>query len=483
MNSWILAFSLLFAVCVADDVLTLTADNFDQTISENPLLLVEFYAPWCGHCKRLEPEYEQAATILKEKNLHIAKVDADDSTNAALRDRFDIRGFPTLKLFTNGVPSDYEGDRTADAIVSFMKKQAAPAITELKEAADITKFSGEDRVVIVGFFSDRSSTQYAAFKETAEKNRNSYSFGEVVEASASVLSEFGISSTPAIILFKKFDEGKNVLETSQFTDASALSSFIKTFSVPLFDEIGGHNYKIYVESTVPLLYLFVDLTVDGQKEQFVDNTLLDVAKENRGKVNFIYIDWAKYQKHAERLGLSGKVVPSLVIEKLDEGYHYIYDETKEITKEGVSEFVSKFVKGELSPNIKSEEIPAENSGPVTIVVAKSFDQIVLDSTKDVLVEFYAPWCGHCKKLEPTFNELGTNLKSVGSIVIAKIDATANDIPASYGIQGFPTIKLFPANNKKEPIDYNGDRSLDDLTLFLKSHASVSFGENTGKDEL
>jgi len=440
MNSLFIAFSLLFVACVADDVLVLTADNFDQTISENPLILVEFYAPWCGHCKRLEPEYESAATILKEKNLPIAKVDADDSTNAPLRERFGIRGFPTLKLFKNGVPSDYEGDRTAEAIVSFMKKQSAPAITELKEAEDITKFSGEDRVVIVGFFADKSSPQYTIFHETADKLRNSLSFGEIVGASESLLSSFGISSTPAVVLFKKFDEGKQVLESSKFTDSNSLTSFINTFSVPLFDEIGGHNYKIYVESVVPLAYLFVDLTVEGQKEKLVDNTLLEVSRANRGKVNFVFIDWAKYQKHAERLGLSGKVVPALVIEKIDDGLHYAYDEQKEITKEGVSEWIAKFVSGELSPTIKSEEIPAENNGPVITVVAKSFDSIVLDSTKDVLLEFYAPWCGHCKKLVPTFDELGTNFKPVQSIVIAKIDATANDVPAKYGIRGFPTIK-------------------------------------------
>lgn len=59
--------------------------------------------------------------------------------------------------------------------------------------------------------------------------------------------------------------------------------------------------------------------------------------------------------------------------------------------------------------MKSEEIPADNSAPVKVVVGKQFDEIVLDETKDVLVEFYAPWCGHCKALEPKYDELAKKL--------------------------------------------------------------------------
>jgi len=57
----------------------------------------------------------------------------------------------------------------------------------------------------------------------------------------------------------------------------------------------------------------------------------------------------------------------------------------------------------LKVHLKSEEIPENNNGPVSIVVGKNFESIVMDSTKDVLIEFYAPWCGHCKTLAPIFD--------------------------------------------------------------------------------
>jgi len=474
---------LLFVIgSFADsDVLKLDSTNFDAAIQDNPLILVEFYAPWCGHCKKLAPEWEKAATELKEKgiNAKLAAVDADDKNNAVFINRFDIRGFPTIKRFRDGVDTEYNGERTAEFIVNYLKKQSSPASTSLTSVDQASTFSESERVVIVGFFDNQDSDEYKNFREVSNKLRDLFTFGEVI-GNSEVNVALGVDKTPSIVLFKDFDERRNVYESG-----SDLAEFINSNSLPTIDEIGPHNFKSYMDVGLPLAYLFVDLSVEGQKDQYLAE-VKDLAKQTKGKLNWVFIDWSKYAKHAERLGLSGKTVPALAIERMEEGIHWAYDEVAKVAKEDVTTWVNKFLNGELQATIKSEPIPENNNGPVKIVVAHNFEEIVNDPTKDVLLEFYAPWCGHCKKLSPVYDELASDLKdSFPNVVVAKMDATANDVNPKFQVRGFPTIKLFLAKDKQNPIDYEGDRSLEDMTEFIEDRAQVSdFAKTTEKkDEL
>ncbi|CAB4018498.1 disulfide-isomerase A4, partial [Paramuricea clavata] len=108
---------------------------------------------------------------------------------------------------------------------------------------------------------------------------------------------------------------------------------------------------------------------------------------------------------------------------------------------------------ELQPEIKSQPVPKGKPGPVQVVVGSNFGKIVLDETKDVLIELYAPWCGHCKALEPTYKKLAQKYRDEANLVIAKLDATANDVPAEYKASGFPTIFFAPKGGKSKPVKY------------------------------
>jgi protein disulfide-isomerase A6 len=123
----------------------------------------------------------------------------------------------------------------------------------------------------------------------------------------------------------------------------------------------------------------------------------------------------------------------------------------------------------------------DNNARIRIVKAPSnvvdldnsnFDRIVKDPTKDVIVEFYAPWCGHCKKLAPDYEKVANAFRSEKNIVVAKVDADANkEVGTKYGVTGFPTIKFYPRDDK-DGIDYSSGRDVDSFINYLNDKAGT-----------
>merc|ERR1711937_297984 len=143
---------------------------------------------------------------------------------------------------------------------------------------------------------------------------------------------------------------------------------------------------------------------------------------------------------------------------------------EEITVESVGTFVQDVLDGKLKPHLKSDEPPATQDGPVTVIVGKEFEKIALDPTKDVLVKFYAPWCGHCKKLAPIWDKLGEEYAAVEDLVIAKFDATTNEADG-VEVQSYPTLTFYPKDNKAG-VPYGGGRELEDIKKWLEENSSA-----------
>ena len=115
---WLVSLLGASAVVVAadteSDVISLSKDTFEDFMKEHDLVLAEFFAPWCGHCKALAPKYEEAAKELKTKNIPLVKVDCTAEEDLC-RDH-GVEGYPTLKIF-RGVDSSkpYQGARQTES--------------------------------------------------------------------------------------------------------------------------------------------------------------------------------------------------------------------------------------------------------------------------------------------------------------------------------------------------------------------------------
>jgi len=197
----------------------------------------------------------------------------------------------------------------------------------------------------------------------------------------------------------------------------------------------------------------------------MDAVLKQVATAYRGTAVFVTSDFAESRLN-QYIGVESP------------GPHFIFTETPQggalrrfplegaITLESMSALVASYNAGTLKATLKSDPIPASNSGPVITIVGKNFHDIVMDESKDVLLEVYAPWCGHCKKLEPTWNDLGKSLADDPYVVIAKMDGTTNEVDGLVA-QGFPTILFYPAGTKTAAgTPYSGARELKDFKEFM-----------------
>ncbi|KAB0400431.1 hypothetical protein E2I00_006279, partial [Balaenoptera physalus] len=438
--------------------LVLTKDNFDEVVNESDIILVEFYAPWCGHCKKLAPEYEKAAKELSKRSppIPLAKVDATAETDLAKR--FDVSGYPTLKIFRKGKPFDYNGPREKYGIVDYMIEQSGPPSKQILALKQVQEFLKDgDDVIIVGVFKAESDPAYQKYQDAANNLREDYKFHHTF--STEIAKFLKVSPGKLVIMQpekfqSKYEPKSHVMDIQDSTESSAIKE---------------HRYS---RRPLVVVYYGVDFSFDYRvATQFWRNKVLEVAKDFP-EYTFAVADEDDFATEVKDLGLSesGEEVNAAI---LDEGGRRFAMEPDDFDADALRAFVSAFKKGKLKPVVKSQPVPKNNKGPVKVVVGKTFDSIVMDPKKDVLIEFYAPWCGHCKQLEPVYTALGKKYKGHKNLVIAKMDATANDVTNDrYKVEGFPTIYFSPSGDKKNPIKFeDGNRDLEHLSKFIEEHAT------------
>lgn len=446
-----------------EGVLVLTKDNFEEATA-GTTILVEFYAPWCGHCKALAPEFAKAATKLAEEGstLLLGKVDATEETDLA--EKFEIRGYPTLKFWNNGKIVEYGGGRTGDEIINWLKKKTGPPAVELTSAEAATSFRDDDKkkVVVVGYFASKDDDSAKVFLEVAAEN-DEIPFAVVYDSAVAAALEI---TEHGIVLFKAFDE-KRVTLVEELT-ADNLKKFVSSNSLPLVVEFSHETaQKIFGGEIKTHNLLFISYKSDEYKDNI--ESYRTVSKDFKGKVLFVTIntDDDDHEKIMEFFGLKKEEVPAMRLIRLEEEMTKYKPEKTDFSEEAVRAFVSGVLDGKIKQHLLSQVLPEDwDKNPVKVLVSTNFDEVAFDKSKDVLVEFYAPWCGHCKQLAPIYDQLGEKFASNENVLVAKIDSTANELEHTK-INSFPTIKLYKRETN-EVIEYNGERTLEGLTKFLET---------------
>lgn len=355
--------------------------DFDSAIKENNHF-VKFYAPWCGHCKRLAPTWDELAEKYNVDGSEVTIAKVDCTTDSTVCSSNEVTGYPTLKYFSTegNEPVKYKGSRDLTSLSKFLSKQLGSEDEDEEDAS-----SAEVPAPVNGMM------------ELNDKN------------------------------FKKaVDKG---------------SHFVK-FYAPWC----GHCQKL-----AP--------TWESLAESLKDD----------GSVNIAKIDCTAHRESCSEFEVKG--YPTLLwIQDGKKVSKYQGDRSGEDLKKFISSMSGS---GEADNKDEKEEA---GKAPVVILTTETFNNSI--SRDYTFVKFYAPWCGHCKRLAPTWDQLAIKMVGNVAVKIAKVDCADNDnrpLCSQQGVSGFPTVILYHEGEKVK--EYEGNRSLDDMANFLKTNMKV------GKDEL
>ncbi|PTB79017.1 ER-resident thioredoxin protein [Trichoderma longibrachiatum ATCC 18648] len=187
-------------------VLQVDAKSYDRLITKsNHTSIVEFYAPWCGHCQNLKPAYEKAARSL-DGLAKVAAVDCDADANKPLCGALGVKGFPTLKIVRPGkkpggrpVVEDYQGQRTAGAIVDAVAAKINNHVVKLTDK-DVDAFLDQDAEKPKAILFTEKGTTSALLRSLAIDFLDAVTIGQVRNKEKATVEKFGISSFPSFVL-------------------------------------------------------------------------------------------------------------------------------------------------------------------------------------------------------------------------------------------------------------------------------------------
>jgi len=469
-------FALLFIVLISslnahsdliDEITVLTGDDFDQFITSNDLVLVEFFDPDCSFCRRFAAEFARLDHKLKTEASPIKMAKVDITHDRALAERYEIPHYPSLRFFTYGNPIPYKGENEIEKIIAWMDRKLQPSVQSIKTLEEIEELSTNvDSFAIFWAGSDQKT--YLIY-ETASKVIEDIPF--VTSNSQEVKDKFNPDNKAQVSIFRRFKN--DVLHFEGELIFNDLMSFLLRNRLPEVQLYTPMVFERIFTNTKPGLFLILEKGEAGEKALIEYRKAAQQLKERKVEVVVGDVEDPITQQLTNFAGITQAMLPTVRLFQPTPGnYPMKYKLKGAIEAENIVRFFQDFEDKNLVEIVKSEPIPEKDEGSVRKVVGETFDDIVLDGTKDVLVEFYSPHCAACLEFAAEYESLAKRVETVKHLIIAKIDAYSNDIP-NFPVTTYPQFKFFPARVKENPINYDGELNADSMLAFLKRKANWS----------
>lgn len=457
-----------------EHVAVLKTDNFEDFIKNNKFAFVKFYAPWCGHCKSMAPAYSKLAERMKAETDGVAIGKVDSTVENDLGTKYGVQGFPTLKLFINGEPVDYAGGREEDAMFNWLKKKTGPSAVEITDAKALEEHAGKNLSVL--FLHPENDAEALKVFTTLAAAYDDVPFAH--SSNKDFKKKYEVDQKYALVVFRDFDDGRKFLVSNEVPTNANLKEFFESVRFPLVMDFDQKAAERIFGSESPAIIFFSDDANDSNAEAFTQ-----AAKDRKGDILFSKstVTGGLGARLCEFLGVTKADTPTVRIIRFKNG---ALDKFKvdDLSKDSILKALDNFKADKLSAYHKSAPVPESNDEDVKVIVGDTFEKLVLNDDKFVLLESYAPWCGHCKSLEPIYKELAEKVKSIKNLVIAKMDATLNEHP-SLNVKGFPTINFFKPGAKSSPETYSGERTLEGFLKYLKEQMGKDFELDAAETEL
>mmetsp|Transcript_35325 Transcript_35325/g.63639 ORF Transcript_35325/g.63639 Transcript_35325/m.63639 type:complete len:466 (+) Transcript_35325:259-1656(+) len=411
-------------------VIILKEKNFDDHLNDpaNGLWLLKFYAPWCGHCKKLEPVLDAVAPFLAGK-MSIGKVDC--TSEKKLCKRFDVKGYPTIKYFRDGDYQDYPLMRDKDSIITFGEKMSERAVKivstneEAKEellkktpvafivydpnasASATTDSDGEDSSSSSTIDASGASDAEKAVEKMIQSTERTRVFGQVArkmqaqgtfgllssEAAPDEIAKFfegDAAAVPSGGFIARIEEDVPIKIYEGETDTIAFTEFAKENNLAVVMELGGHNFRFVSRRGKPLAVAVYDPDDEVKTNKF-RRELKQYAINGKHKDDYIFstMDGKKWDKFVSQFSIHKESLPEVFVIDVPERTYW-----QNASVVGISDFITAVKNGD----IESREQEQRKTSPLD-----EFLQVFVDYMPWSLVAMFAlfitviwlawPWLG------------------------------------------------------------------------------------------